>query len=188
MLLNRKKTIFAAVLKERGNEMFPFLIFNKNNLVNNSTLRQIVEGFFEAEGLEDCFWISERITGNKIEIFIDSDNGIDFTICRRVSRSVEAVLDETQEYGEKYTLEVSSPGVGSPLVMPRQYIKNVGRNIEVKANEERVKGKLESADDNGIVIVYEETIKEGKKKKKITKQKELAYSDIDDAKIKISFK
>ncbi len=156
--------------------------------MKSNSLKEIVEGFFEEEGYTDCFYVSDRISGNKIEIFIDSDEGISFSICKRVSRAVEAVLDESLEFGEKYTLDISSPGVGTPLSMPRQYIKNIGRNIEVSYDEGKVKGLLKSANDNEIVVEYEETIKEGKKKKKHIIEKEISFDRIDKAKIKISFK
>jgi ribosome maturation factor RimP len=156
--------------------------------MESNTLKEIVEGFFVSEGLTDCFWVSERIAGNKIEIFIDSDDGVSFDLCRKVSRVIEAVIDESKEFGEKYTLDVSSSGVGSPLIMPRQYIKNIGRQIEVNHNDTKTKGVLKTANEDRIEVEYEETFKEGKKKRKVTVVKEIDYSDIDKARIKISFK
>ncbi len=156
--------------------------------MKNKTLQSIVEEYFEAEGLKECFYVSDRITGNRVEVFLDSDDGISFAICRKVSRVIEAILDETKEYGEAYTLEVSSAGVGTPLVMPRQYIKNIGRGIEVKHDDTKTVGELKSADQEKITVQYEETIKEGKKKRIEIILKELAYIDIASAKIKISFK
>jgi ribosome maturation factor RimP len=158
-----------------------------NNL-RSSDIRSLVENYFEEENLQDCFYVSDRVTGNKIEVFIDSDTGISFLLCRKVSRVIEAVIDETQEFGEKYTLDVSSPGVGSPLTSVRQYKKNVGRNIKVKHNDQKTEGKLVAATEEGITVFYIEVVKEGKKKKKLEINKEIMYSDIREASIKISFK
>lgn len=156
--------------------------------MKNKSLQEIVESYFDEHGLSDCFYVSERITGNRIEVFLDSDEGISFEICRKVSRAIEAILDESQEYGEAYTLEVSSAGVGSPLIMPRQYKKNIGRDIEVKHDDTKTVGELKSADDTKISVQYEVMIKEGKKKRVEIKLDEIAYSNISSAKIKISFK
>lgn len=137
----------------------------------------------------DCFLVDLKINNKKVEVFLDSDESVTFLKCRKVSRIIEAVLDEEQWLGEKYTLDVSSSGVGKPLKMTRQYLKNIGRNIEVKTEDkEKHKGKLIAASDESITITFEETIKEGKKKKKIETTLEIPRSEIKESKIKVSFK
>jgi ribosome maturation factor RimP len=62
---------------------------------------------------------------------------------------------------EKYTLEVSSPGVDYPLKSERMYRKNIGRNLKVIQNDgSEIKGILESIDAEQITII------EDKKRKK----------------------
>ena len=156
--------------------------------MKSSDLKSIVEDYFIEEELDDCFYVSHRVSGNKIEVFIDSDKGINYSICARLSRKIEEILDTTLEFGEKYTLDVSSPGVGSPLVSIRQYRKNIGRNIKVKFDHGKVEGMLKEVREDGITVFYEEKIKEGKKKRKIEVNKDIMYSDIKEASIKISFK
>lgn len=152
-------------------------------------IQSVIEKFFEENELEDCFFVNSRVSGNKIEAFIDRDGGISFDICRRVSRHLEAIFDETQVFGEKYTLDVSSPGIGASLTMPRQYKNNLGRKIEVKVKEgETTKGTLKEVTENGIVIEVEYTVKLGKKKVKEIKLIDINYGDMMEAKIKVSFK
>jgi len=104
------------------------------------------------------------------------------------SRMVEAVLDEEQWLGEKYMLDVSSAGVGKPLKFTRQYVKNIGRTVEVKTHDgEKVKGVLTAANDEQIVVTYDERVKEGKKKKKITVNREISMESVKETKIKVSF-
>jgi len=65
---------------------------------------------------------------------------------------------------------VSSPGLEKPLKFRRQYIKNIGRTIIIKTNEdEELKGELKSVRDDDVVIEYTEKIKEGKKKRTVTR-------------------
>ncbi|MFT6335233.1 MAG: ribosome maturation factor RimP [Halioglobus sp.] len=140
---------------------------------------------------DDCFLVDLRVNNNKVEIFLDSDDSITFLKCRKVSRFIEAVIDEEQWLGIKYTLDVSSAGVGKPLIMTRQYLKNIGRDIEVKIHgeeKEKVLGELVAASEESISVYYEEIVKEGKKKKTLEITREILREEIREAKIKISFK
>jgi len=140
---------------------------------------------------DDVFLVDLKVNNTKVEIFLDSDDSITFLKCRKISRIIEAVIDEEQWLGIKYTLDVSSAGVGKPLKMTRQYVKNIGRDIEVKIygeEKEKVLGELVAASEEKISVFYIEVVKEGKKKKKVEVTREILRSDIKEAKIKISFK
>jgi len=140
---------------------------------------------------DDCFLVDLKVFNTRVEVYLDSDESITFLKCRKVSRFIEAVIDEEQWLGEKYTLDVSSAGVGKPLKLTRQFIKNIGRDIEVKLHgdeKEKVVGELVTASDDVISVYYEEVVKEGKKKKKLEITREIPRSEIRQAKIKISFK
>lgn len=138
-------------------------------------------------GFEDCFIYDIRIAGNRVNVFIESDTSVTYEICRKVSRDIESYLDEMEWMGGKYTLEVSSPGVGSPLKFSRQYLKNIGRTIEVKYGDQKVRGLLTRADDKSIDVSYKERVKEGKKK--VTKEivDTIQLETIREAKIKVTF-
>lgn len=108
--------------------------------------------------------------------------------CRKVSREVEAVIDERGWWGGKYTLEVSSAGVGRPLVSRRQYPKNIGRDMVVKTEAgEKIKGTLAAVSDDGITLSYEVTEKQGKKKIKKLVDHPINWDAINEAKIKVRF-
>ena len=139
-------------------------------------------------GYDDCFLVELKVNNTRVEIFLDSDDSVTFEKCRKISRMIEAVLDEEQWLGEKYTLEVSSAGVGRPLKFTRQYVKNIGRNVEIKkVDGERVKGELVEADDEKVTVKFLETVKEGKKKKKVETTVEVPMVEIKESKIKVSF-
>lgn len=104
----------------------------------------------------------------------DSEPGRGVTLedCTRVSRALEADLDEREELGSRYVLEVSSPGVERPLVRRRDFERFAGRRAALKgyaaladrakrlegellgvsgeADEERVRLRL---DDGEVVTV-----------------------------------
>ena len=119
---------------------------------------------------------------------MDSDSRLPLEKCQRISRHLEAYLDEEQPLGESYVLEVSSPGVDRPLKFARQYVKNVGRTLEVTTVEgDRVSGLLTRADAAGIVLEAKVRRQEGKRKRTVVEQTSLAYGDIKKAIVKITF-
>lgn len=151
-------------------------------------LENLIETSLKELELEDTYLVNVKTKDNKIEVFLDSDTGIDFLKCQKVSRWLEAILDENKQFGDNYILDVSSAGVGSPLRLLRQYVKNIGRNIEIKHSvDKRTKGILKSVEDDIITIEYETTIKEGKKNKKSIVTEQIKFEEIIESKIKISF-
>ncbi len=136
---------------------------------------------------DDLFIVSVKFLKNGVlEILLDGDQGISIDDCVKVSRHVGFHLEEENVIETAYRLEVSSPGIDSPLELPRQYQKNVGRNVKVKlADGNKREGKLVSVSDSAIVI--EEKVKE-KGKKAVEVQTELPLDQIKETKVLISFK
>lgn len=145
---------------------------------------------FQEEEFQDCFLIEvNHHPGNKLEVFIDSDFGVTFDKCHKVSRYLESIIDEQGWLGEKYVLEVSSPGIGRPLKLPRQYLRNIGRTLEITlADGQRKEGILAEAHDTHIVLDEVVVERDGKKKKKIQVQTPIPFEQIKTSIVKISFK
>jgi ribosome maturation factor RimP len=151
-------------------------------------IREILEDKFQDEEFKDCFLMDVFQKKNKIEVFADSDSGMTFEKCKKISRFLENYLDENDVLKDPYTLEVSSPGIDAPLKFERQYIKNVGRKIELTDKEgNQFLGKLETVENNHIVIEFEKTFKEGNKKKKVLEKQIIPFANIQKAIIKITF-
>ncbi len=151
----------------------------------------LLESKFSEEGFEDCFLV-ELVFNDKIkklEVFIDADNGLAFDRCQKVSRYLESYIDEHNILGEKYILEVSSPGISRPLVFLRQYVKNVGRKVEVTMNDgTQIEGTLTHAGpEDNITLEYETKRKEGKKNIKEQIVQTINLADIKKTIVKISF-
>ena len=85
--------------------------------------------------------------------------------------------------------EVSSPGISGPLVFLRQYVKNVGRKVEVTMNDgTQIEGTLTHAGpEDNITLEYETKRKEGKKNIKEQIVQTINLADIKKTIVKISF-
>ncbi|MEO0732578.1 MAG: ribosome maturation factor [Bacteroidota bacterium] len=152
-------------------------------------ITEMLDNFFAAEeGFADCFVVDVNHSNTKLDVFVDSDSGMTFRKCQRISRFLEAWLDEEQPLGEKYTLNVSSPGVDRPLKFHRQYVKNVGRTLEVTTTEgETYKGELKGVTEEYITLEAKVRRKEGKRKKTVVEETEIAFGAIKKSIVKISF-
>jgi ribosome maturation factor RimP len=130
----------------------------------------------------------KMLPNHKLIILLDGDDGIGVGDCAKVSRYVGFKLEEENVIDEAYNLEVSSPGIDTPLTLVRQYAKNIGRDLSVKTNEgAKREGELLSVTEDSIVI--NEIIKAGVKGRKAeTAEATIPLSDIAEAKVLISFK
>ncbi len=150
----------------------------------------LVNEILKEKELTECYLVEVVISNTKIEVYLDSDEHVSFSVCKQLSRGLEEVLDEKKWFGEKYTLEVSSAGVGRPLQLNRQFKKNVGRKIDVKTvSGEKYAGLLEEVTEDHIRITWtvRERLEGRKKKVNVEKEAVVVFTDIEKAKIKISF-
>lgn len=152
-------------------------------------IEALLEEKFREEAFTDCFLVDLKLHAhNKLDVFLDSDFGISFEQCQRISRYLEQYLDAEQWLGEKYVLEVSSPGVSRPLKMQRQYPRNIGRKVEVKLKDgEKRTGMLKEVDEGSITLEEKVRIKEGKRKKTEVIETEISFNSIEHTKVKITF-
>ena len=135
----------------------------------------------------NLFLVDLKISSNdKIVVFIDKlEADINIRDCARLSRFLENELEEKNLVKETYQIDVSSPGLSTPLKGHKQYVKNVGRQIEVwDLSNTKIEGLLTQVDEQKIIL--EKT--EGKGKKKVVKNIELPFDEITKTKIKIVFK
>lgn len=70
-----------------------------------------------------------------LRLFLDKEGGISLDDCAEVSREVSEILDVEDFIGDRYTLEVSSPGLNRPLKKERDYARYQGRLVKVKTFE-----------------------------------------------------
>jgi len=120
--------------------------------------------------------------GGKITVVIDGDNGVSIENCIALSRKLGADLEEKDLIDQAFILDVTSPGVGTPLSMMRQYQKNIGREVRIKTPEMDVTGKLISATENEVTIIEKKT----KKKEEI--KHVIPFEKIKSTIVQVSFK
>lgn len=147
------------------------------------------EKYASDEAFADCFTVEiELKPGQKLFVFADSDSGMTFEKCQKLSRYLEQHLDENNWLGDKYLLEVSSPGIARPLKFLRQYRKNLGRTVEVTMTDKTSKtGVLKEADEQRIVLEQKVTERDGKKKTETIMETPVPLEQIEKTIVKIAF-
>jgi len=154
--------------------------------MSTDTAIETVENLIQPLLQEDVFLVYIKIKPtNNFKIYIDADGGLPLEKCIKINRALYKQMEEMGLYPDgDFSLEVSSPGIDEPLKLIRQYIKNVGRFIEVvKLDETRLEGKLLEANEEKISI----EITEGKGKKMTINQLEVTISDIKQTKVQVKF-
>jgi ribosome maturation factor RimP len=123
--------------------------------------------------------------GNNIKIFVDADRGMSIDKLAHYNRSLYRQIEESGLFpNNDFSLEISSPGLDEPLKLRRQYLKNIGRYVEIILKSGiKIEGKLIDATDGEIIIEEEK----GNKKKKEIIQHSLSYDDIKTTKIQIKW-
>ncbi len=160
------------------------------SLIENKIETLLEKLFTQDEEFQHCFLVSIKAgINNKVEVFVDSDTGVNFGECQKISRYLESFIDEEGWLGEKYTLDVSSPGIMNPLILKRQYPKNIGRRMDI-VNAEGVKMEGELVEVLDEMIIIEDIVKEkvGKKNVKKLIRTEIPFDQINKATVQISFK
>jgi ribosome maturation factor RimP len=122
----------------------------------------------------------------KISVGLDGDNGVALQDCIDISRAIENNLDREEQ---DFSLEVASVGVGSPLKLTRQYIKNVGRTLIVTTKTEKIEAELVEANDVFIILSWKarEPKKVGKGKETVQKEQQIPYTEIKEAIVTVTF-
>ena len=157
-----------------------------------SKIKELVEAQVDGTNL---FAVEVKVTtSNKINVLIDSFDGITINDCINVSKGVENSLDREDE---DFEIEVSSSGLDASFQVPEQYQKNLNKEVKVYTHDgKKHEGVLSFADETKIKITYDEKVRiEGKKKKELVTQVEEYFFESDDStnklkdtKIIISFK
>ncbi len=152
--------------------------------MDEAKIKKVIEQKQAEDDYSDCYLVDIEYnkSQNKLTIYLGSDSGMTLKKCQAFSRHVEAYLDESLMLGEKYELDVSSPGVGKPFKVKRQYRNNIGRDLKIKMEDgSRVKGELLEVDEEGIRIL------QIKGKKKTGDALQIPFEQISTALVQIKF-
>ncbi len=136
----------------------------------------------------ETFLVEVKLSPNRMTVAIDKPQGITLDECTGLTRFLLNELEPTG-FLEKHEVEVGSPGMDSPLMVPQQYLRRIGREMKViNAEGKELKGTLLSADESGIELKEIVSRKENKKKIISEVLHTLPYSNIREAKLVINLK
>jgi ribosome maturation factor RimP len=133
-------------------------------MILQSSITELINDKLEADGY---FFVNIEIKpSNDIIVFIDNDKGVSVDYCAEISRLIENSFDREIE---DFSLEVSSPGLGQPFKVLKQYKKNIGKEVEVFTNKKvKIIGILTDASEDYINIKDTKKVKvDGSNKKEL---------------------
>ncbi len=152
--------------------------------LNTEKIEGMLNSILAEEPAYFCVSIAIKPTNN-IKVFVDGDEGIKIERCVSFNRRLYKLIEEAAIYPEgDFSLEVSSPGIEEPLKLHRQYLKNIGRTIEVHLLDGTIKeGLLETVTKDDITINYTS----GKGKKAVAEQLVIPFINIKSTTVQIKF-
>jgi ribosome maturation factor RimP len=151
-------------------------------MITEARVRSLIEKHLAAG---EIFLVDLSVKpGNRISVFLDGDHGVTIDVCRELNHFLNESLDRD---AEDYDLTVSSVGADRPLRLPRQFMKNIGRSLDlITRTGDKICGMVLKADDKGIEVEAA-PVKRTKKEAEM-KIIALSYDDIKSAKEVITFK
>lgn len=115
---------------------------------------------------------------SRIKVIVDGKKSVDLGTTTAIARKIRNSEMLLEEFPDGVQLEVTSPGLGAPLLHPMQYEKNLGRSLKVstlgsresvvieliEVNQSGIRGKSE----DGKLVSYD-------------------FDQIESAKVKLKF-
>ncbi len=113
--------------------------------------------------LVDVEYVKEGSTWY-LRAYIDKEGGITVNDCEDVAREMNQILDREDYVEGSYVFEVSSPGLGRPLKKEKDYVRSMGKKLEIRTYKSTDGGKefygtLTSYDENSVAITQEDGTK-----------------------------
>jgi ribosome maturation factor RimP len=103
------------------------------------------------QGLPGVEVLAVELAGpERFTVYIDHPNGVDHALCERVTNLLRGYLD-------RYTVDVSSPGLERPLRKPAHFRNVVGRKVALRTDEElngrkRFRGTVAAAEADVLAL------------------------------------
>ena len=121
-----------------------------------STIQTDIEARLAASEPDVEVLLAEVLGGHTLRLFIDHPSGVTLALCERVSGLLN-------DFRDRYSLEVSSPGQDRPLTKPQHYTRFLGRHARVRLREARdghksLTGELVGASERDVTIAAQEGV------------------------------
>ena len=96
-----------------------------------------------------------------LRVYVDKESGIAVDDCEVVSRALSDLLDAEDFVEDSYILEVSSPGLGRPLKKEKDFVRSVGKEVDIHLyksidRQKEFTGVLKSWSKEEIVLQIED--------------------------------
>ncbi len=120
--------------------------------------RQILDGYLKGRDIEIMDIIYRREQGGMVlRILIDKPEGVTINECEELNNFLSGELDKEDVIQDRYTLEVSSPGLDRPIKTDRDFERAMGRILEITTYEvidgkKAHEGRLIGMDKENVVI------------------------------------
>jgi ribosome maturation factor RimP len=154
-------------------------------MIKQTDIQKIVENYIAGS---DLFLVAVKVScDNCIEVLIDSPEGIDIERCTDLSRVIESQLDRETE---DFELTVSSAGLDLPFQVLPQYLKYIGKEVDVVLKTgKKITATLTAADAESVTLEYTILKKEvgDKRKKPVLTKETYMLNDIKTTKPVIKF-
>jgi len=174
------------VKKLKGTHGSPILLLKILKLEIQSYLKTLLEEVLEQR---TYFVVAVNVNDVKkrIEIFLDDEEvNVPISEIAKISRWMLNKMEEDQHPSNDYVLEVSSPGIGTPLTDKRQYKKNINRYLEVKHGDQTSTGKMIDFNEDSIKMEAERPKKSNKKQMEKF-EIDIAFNTIIESKVVVKF-
>ena len=130
---------------------------NYESRVERYLLPLVEEHHFE---LVDVEYVKEAGTWY-LRAYIDKEGGIAVDDCEVISRALSDWLDKEDFIDDSYILEVSSPGLGRPLKKERDFVRSMGKDVDVRLyrqlnKQKEFTGALSAYDENTVTLTMED--------------------------------
>ncbi len=95
-----------------------------------------------------------------LRLYIDKEGGVTLDDCARISRQISAQLDVEDPIENRYTLEVSSPGLDRPLFTDLDFARFAGRQIRLSTHvplegRRHFQGRLDGIVEGSVRLTLE---------------------------------
>jgi len=160
----------------------PFLLYKFFNMIEPLQIKTLAEKYIDGS---DKFIVDVKVLkGNRIIILMDADSSVTINDCAQLNKFIESKLNRD---AEDFELEVSSAGLDNPLVLTRQFKKNIGRQIKIIQKDGIIKtGTIIQVTENEIHFA-ETVLKKINNKKEITQtQSKLDFEKIKEIRLVVN--
>jgi ribosome maturation factor RimP len=87
----------------------------------------------------------ELLTPSRFCVYVDHPDGVDHSLCKRVT-------DVLRDYLREYAIEVSSPGLDRPLRRREHFAAAQGHRVRLRTTGKKLRGEVLAANEQSVTV------------------------------------